>query len=218
MSDMTDTKKRMGNAFKAHFCKMVVPGEVSKKVSTKMQLDARLDSGADVVLACPEVRAGRPPGAYGLYWQFSISGGPILAAMEATGLAASASFHGPVVFALTSHNLPCGSHHEVFPGVDFDAVAAAIGRDMREYAFPLIEAFNSGFDQALDYILKRGPGGIRNPFTTCVILMHLARRPDRLEEIVHAASTKQGFYDFRGPAEADVRIVQPLARWFESHT
>jgi hypothetical protein len=122
----------------------------------------------------------------------------------------------PLIFACTSHNLPSVSKFEVGPKADFDAVAAAICKDIREQAFPIIEGFDSEPDRGLDYILKRRVGVFRNPFTTCVILMHLASRTDRLGEIIDVASTVQGFYDFKGTADARAKIVVPLTKWFES--
>ncbi len=216
MSDLANTKKQMGQALKNQFSELEVPGELSKKVSTKMRLEAKLTSGADLAIACAEVKGSRPPGTYGLYWLFALSGGIIYDTMEACGLSAHPTFTTPLIFSCTSHNLRSASHFEVSPSIDFHAIAAAICKDVREQAFPIIEGFDSVPNRALDYVLSRGPGVVRNPFTTCVILMHLAGRTDRLDEIIKVASTAQGFYDFKGAAESLAMIVEPLANWFKS--
>lgn len=216
MSDLAETKKKMGHAIKAHFSELVIPCQVSKKVSTKMRLEAKLKSGARLVIACSEVRGGRLPGAYGMYWLFSLAGGFIYDAMDACGLSAAPNFSTPLIFRCTSHNLPSASHFEVSPAADMEMVAAEICRDVQEQALPLIEGFESVPERVLDHILERGPGLFRNPFTMCVIMMTLARRKDRLDEIIQVASTARGFHDFKGPAEAQANVVEPLAKWFES--
>jgi hypothetical protein len=214
MSELAETEKKVGKAIKACFSALAVPGELSKKVSSKMRLEAKLRSGADLFIACAKVKRGRPPGAFALYWLFALSGGFIYDTMKACGLSAHPNIQTPLIFSCTSHNLTSASHFDVAPAADLDMVAAAICKDVREQAVPLIEGFETAPERVLDYILGRGPGVVRNPFTMCLILMHLAHRTDRLEEIIQVASIAQGFYDFKGPAEARAGIVEPLARWF----
>jgi len=214
MSDLAETKKKMAQAIKSHFQELKVPGEVSKKVSTKMRLEAKLKSGADLAIGCAEVKGGRLPGFYGLYWMFSMTGGPIHDIMTATALDADPHSARPYVITCTSHNLSSASHFEVGPNTDFDGVAAAICKDIREQAFPIISGFESEPNRALDYILSGIPFAVRNPFTTSIILMHLAKRTDRLDEIINVASAREGFYDFKGKTEARANIIEPLAKWF----
>jgi hypothetical protein len=218
MSDLTDTKKKIGHAIKAGFSTLEVPGELSRKVSTQLRLEAKLKSGTDLVIACSEVKAGRPPGSFALYWLFSLSGGFIYNTMQACGLSAHPNIQTPLIFSCTSHNLTSSSHFEVSPTADFDAVAAAICQDIHVQALPIIEGFETAPERMLDYILKRGPGVVRNPFTQCAILMHMANRIDLLDEIIKVASTSQGFYDFKDPAEARAAIIEPIAKWFKSNT
>lgn len=217
MSDLAATKKKMAQAIKSRFQALTVPGERSKKITaSQMRLEARLKSGADLVLGCADVKAGRPPGSFGLYWMVSLTGGPVQEIMEAAGLGADPRSARPYVFTSTSHNFPSASHFEVSPTADFDAIASAIVEDMREQAFPVIEGFESEYGRALDYVLERRPGAVRKPFTTCVILMHLSGQPSRLNEIIKVAGSAQGFYDFNGDADARATIVEPLAQWFAS--
>jgi hypothetical protein len=217
MSDLADTKKKMGQAIKTHLTELKIPSEQSRKISSKMRLEVKLKSGADLTISCVEVKGGRMPGSYGLYWLIALSGGVIYDVMKACDLAAHPTITSPLIFSCTSHNLPSASHFEVTPSVDFEVVAAAICRDIREQSLPIIEGFDSEPNRGLDYILKRGPGIIRNPFTTCVVLMHLAKRTDRLDEIINVASTAKGFYDFKGATEAETNIIEPLNKWFISH-
>lgn len=216
MSDLTATKKQMGQAVKSQFQALKVPGEVSKKVSApQMRLEAKLKSGADVAIGCAEVTRGRPKGHFGLYWMLSMTGGPIQETREATGLDKDPNAARPYVLTTTSHNLPGPSHFEVGPTSDFDAVATTICDDIREQAFPIIEGLELKPERGLDFVLQT-PGAVSLPFTTAVILMHLSRQTNRLDEIIKVASTKQGFYDFKGADDARARIVQPVAKWFAS--
>ncbi|MEJ8845040.1 hypothetical protein [Variovorax rhizosphaerae] len=217
MRDLAETKKKMGQAIKSHFSSLTLPGGVSAKVSTKMLLEAKLESGADLLIACADFKGGRAPGYYGLYWIFSIGGGVIFDAMAACGLSEHPGFQPPIIFTCTSHYLGESAHFEVGPNADVDAIASAICQSIRTHAVPIIEAFDSRPNDALDYVLAGRPGSVRNPFTTCIILMHLGNRRDRLEEIIKVASTAtKGFHDFKGAADPIAQIVEPLAKWFES--
>ncbi len=214
MSELSEARRTMGRAIKAQFSELEIPGVVSRKVSTKMRLEARLKSGADLFIACSPVGRGHVPGAYGLYWLFSLTGGFVYDVMDSLGLSAAPNFSTPLIFSCTSHNLPSASHFDVSSAVDVDSVAATMCRDVREHALPLIAGYESEPEHVLDYILRRGPGVVRNPFTQCVILMNRARRIDRLNEIIEVASAARHFYDFRGSADARRTIVEPVANWF----
>jgi hypothetical protein len=220
---LANTKKNMRHAFKTLFSELHIPGEVSKKVSIKMRIEATLDSGAKIVFACVEVSGGYPTGTYGLYWILSVTHGPILEIMKAVNLADTPVGDDSYVFSTTSMGLTTPSHHEVSADADFAAIALTISTDMQQYAFPIIEGFDSKPNQLLSHILtprsgtkspQIGAGAYRNPFTMCIILMHLAKRTDRLEEIIKAASTLQGFYDFKNKDEAQAKIIDPIAKYF----
>lgn len=217
MTSLAATKKAMGNALKTQLSKLTLPGEVSKKVSVKMRLQAQLDSGCEATLACAEVSGGRPTGHYGLYWLVSLREGPIHKVMVETGLDKAKNFHGDILFSATSQNISAPSHYEVGPDADFSAIAAAICGAMERDAVPIITAFNSDPGAAVDYLIEKGPGRTRNPFTACVILLHLAKRTDRIDELIAAASSRPGFYDFVDSPNPVKSIVEPVARWFQAH-
>lgn len=215
VSEPSETRKRMGRAFKARMGGLAVPGQVSAKVSTSLRLEATLKSGCTVTLACASVTGGHPVGHYGLYWLLSLSNGPVLAAMTAIGLHARQGWHGPVFFRGTSHNLADHPHHEVGPHTDADATAAAIYEAFTTVAFPLIKAFEFDHDAAVDFILDRGKGHVRNPFTASAILLTMAGRLDRLDELVARTTDVVGFYDARTAADARTSIVGPVTDWLQ---
>lgn len=209
------TKQAMRRALAVRFQSLAVPDEAAKRVEAqRMRVVASLRSGATAILGCAEVKRGLPPGRYALYWVATMSGGEIPAIMAATGLDASPAGAPPHLFTTTSHNLSDPSHFAVGPDSDFAAVAAAIGDDLVRHAFPLIAGFASTPAMALDLILRGCRMAVRNPFTTCIILMHQAGQTERLDEIIRTAASRQGFYDFPGEAQARARIALPLSIWF----
>lgn len=214
MSTLAETKKAMGNALKKSLDALPIPQLKSKKVSTKMRLEGVHESGCEITLACAEVVGGRPAGHYGLYWLLSLKGGPIYQAMVDTGLDAANGHFGDVFYSVTSHNLLKPSHHEVGPDTDVAAVAAAISEQMERIALPIARGFTSDPNAGVDFLLGQPVGSIRNPFTIAVILLHLARRTDRLPELLAAAPNKPAFLDFAARPDPERDIVEPIARHF----
>ena len=214
MSTLAETKKAMGNALKKSLDALPIPQLKSKKVSTKMRLEGVHESGCEITLACAEVVGGRPAGHYGLYWLLSLKGGPIYQAMVDTGLDAANGHFGDVFYSVTSHNLLKPSHHEVGPDTDVAAVAAAISEQRERIALPIARGFTSDPNAGVDFLLGQPVGSIRNPFTIAVILLHLARRTDRLPELLAAAPNKPAFLDFAARPDPERDIVEPIARHF----
>ncbi len=216
MSGIVNRQNRLGQAIKAHFSALPVPGAISKKVSTKMVLKAELRSGASLTIGCAKVKEGRAPGHFALYWMVSMTGGPIFEIMSATHLT-TPRFARPFVFTSTSHDFPSRAHFEIGPDGDADAVAQAITFEVRKRALPLVEAFESVPARALDCVLKDAAGAVYNPFATSLILMHFAGQTERLREITEVAAAAKTFYDYADARDPQADIVEPLKRWFESH-
>jgi hypothetical protein len=214
MSTLAETKKALGNALKKRLDALPIPHLQSKKVSTKMRLEGVHESGCEITLACASVVGGRPPGHHGLYWLLSLKRGPIYQAMVDTGLDAAKGHFGDVFYSVTSHNLLESSHHEVGPDTDVTAVAAAIREQMDRIALPIARGFTSDPNAGVDFLLSQPVGSIRNPFTIAVILLHLARRTDRMPEVLAAARSKPAFLDFAARSDPQRDIVEPIARYF----
>jgi hypothetical protein len=68
----------------------------------------------------------------------------------------------------------------------------------------------------VDFLLGEPVGRIRNPFTIAVILLHMAKRTDRLPELLASAPGKPAFLDFAASANPTQDIVEPIGRWFSS--
>ncbi|HEY4057218.1 MAG TPA: hypothetical protein VGM39_11450 [Kofleriaceae bacterium] len=210
MSATDHSKKRLGASLKFALSQMTLPEEATKKVTSKMRLEATLRTGASVSLACADVSTGRPYGCYGLYWVLSIKGGPTEDAMIKAGLHASKSWSSPGLLSVTSHSLETPSHFEVTPTTDPDAMAVDIVASMKRRALPLIAAFEELPEQGADLLLTGLPLKVRNPFTTCLILLLRAQRRDRFAEVLAAAPTVPTFYDFAACPDPQALIVQPL--------
>ncbi|CAN5789574.1 hypothetical protein BH11MYX2_BH11MYX2_02350 [soil metagenome] len=207
-------KKRVGASLKSALSSLTLPDEISKKVTSKMRLEATLRSGAIVTLACADIASGRPYGSYGLYWVLSIKGGPTEDVMTKAGLAAAKSWSGPGFLSVTSHSLERPSHFEVTPTTDTDQLAVAIATSMERRALPLIAAFEEQPELGADLLLTGLPLKVRNPFTTCVILLMRAKREDRIAEILAAAPGNPAFYDFAACPDPETQIVEPLRAAF----
>lgn len=214
MSTLAETKKAVGNALKKQLSELRIPQLASKKVSAKMRLEGVLESGAEITLACAEVVSGRPAGHYGLYWLLSLRLGPIYQAMVDTKLDACKSYSGDVFFSVTAHNLVKPSHHEVGPDTDPDQLAVSVCRQIETIGLPIAAAFTVDYNAGIDHVLADKPGRARNPFTTGVILSHLADRRDRIAELLAAAPGKPFFYDFAACPDPTKLIVEPIAEWF----
>jgi hypothetical protein len=216
MSTLAETKKAMGNALKKSLEALPIPQLKSRKASTKMRLECVHESGCEITLACAEVVGGRPAGHFGLYWLLSLKGGPIYQAMVDTGLDAAKGHSGDVFYSVTSHNLLKPSHHEIGPDTDVAAAAAAICEQMERIALPIARGFTSDPNAGVDFLLGEPVGRIRNPFTIAVILLHMAKRTDRLPELLASAPGKPVFLDFAASANPTQDIVEPIGRWFSS--
>lgn len=214
MSATEHSKKRLGASLKFAMSQMALPEEAMKKVTSKMRLEATLTTGANVSLACADVSSGRPYGCYGLYWILSIKGGPTEEMMQKAGLHTAKGWSSPGVMAVTSHNLEKPSHFEVTPTADPDEMAVDIVASMKRRALPMIAAFEEMPEQGADLLLTGLPLRVRNPFTTCVILLLRANRRDRIAEVVKAAPDMPRFYDFAESADPEKLIVQPLLAAF----
>ncbi|HYC79531.1 MAG TPA: hypothetical protein VEC17_00735 [Candidatus Binatia bacterium] len=121
MNDLINTKKKMRQAIKKHLLALKVPGEIpqSKKATVKWggYVTLKLTSNDDVHIGCAEVKRGRRPGYYAIYWIIIISGN-----------------------SFTSHKFS-PSHYDVGPNSDFDVIAEAVCKDIKKYSFPIIKRF-----------------------------------------------------------------------------
>lgn len=218
MSNLIETKKKMGNLLKTYLSKLILPGEISKKVSTKMRLEANLELGCKAIIACAEVKGGRPPGNYGLYWLLSLSNGPIYEVMQATNSDQSQSFSGNIIFRGTSHNLKSGaSHYEITSETDLEATVSIICSDIKKICFPIVQSFNLDFLDAIEFVKNNGTGYVRNPFTACIILLGLSKSLNRIDEIISIAKDNPSFYDFHASPNYKAHIIDPIVQWFEQH-
>lgn len=216
MVSISDVKKKMGQALKIKLSQLSLPGELKKKVNSKMFLEANLSSGCNAIIACAEAKGGRAPGNYGLYLLLSLNDGPIYKIMHEVNLDISKSFSGNVIFSGTSHNLsPKQSHYEITPNIDFDEVASEICKDIQNYYFPIISAFDTQYLDAVNFIKNGGFGFVRNPFTMCVILLGLSHSLEKLDEIISIARDRKEFYDFHAVSDFNVSIVTPLIHLLE---
>jgi len=216
MRTLAETKKAIGNAMKKRLDTLPILHLASKKVSTKMRFEGVHESGTEIMFGCADVVGGRPPGHYGLYWLLSLSRGPIYQAMVDTGLDACKSYFGDVFFAVTSHNFIKPSHHEIGPDTDPDLLAASVCDQIERIGLPLATAFTVDYNAGIDLVLADHPGRARNPFTTAVILSHLAKRTDRIDELVAVAPSKPFFYDFAACADPAKLIIAPIAEWMRT--
>lgn len=215
MIKLDETKKSMGLAFKNMATKLSLPGEISKKVSTKMRMEAKLEDGANVIIACAEIKSSRVPGNYGLYWLFSLSDGPIYNCMQNLNLHVSQSFSGNVILRGTSHNLNSGeSHYEINSCVNFDEISSSICNDIERFCFPILEEFTHHYSGGVDFIRNGGAGFVRNPFVTSVILLGLIKDLDRIGEIIDAAKNDHRYYDFHAAKDYEKEIIEPIQHWF----
>jgi hypothetical protein len=214
MNELSETKKKMGAALKHQLGKLVLPDEKTKKVISKQNLEVTLNSGCKAYIGCAEVKAGRAPGSYAIYWLLSLSEGPIFEAMMATGLDKSNSFSGTVFFVGTSHNLSGQSHYEVSPYIDFEDTAQAVCKAVTEIALPIVKAFGSDHNAAVDFVLGGGQRYVRNPFTICIILLNMCNRLDRIDEVVAKAGEVEGFYDYKSVSDPKTSIIDPINKWF----
>ncbi|HEY4183276.1 MAG TPA: hypothetical protein VGM90_40915 [Kofleriaceae bacterium] len=214
MSAADHSKQRIGASLKFALSQMTLPEEATKKVTSKMRLEATLRTGASVSLACTDVSSGRPYGCYGLYWVLSLKGGPTEDAMIKAGLHAATSWSGPGLLSVTSHQMEKPSHVEVTPKSDPDGIAVDIVASMKRRALPLIAAFEQEPEQGADLLLTGLPLKVRNPFTTTLLLLLRAQRRDRFADVLAAAPNVPTFYDFAACANPEELIVKPLLALF----
>ena len=207
--------KKVGENFKNQLENFEIKGVKIKKIDSKMRMTLSLDSGGEAVIAVTHVNGGRPKGTIGLYWIVSIKGGKIFDIMCATKLHASSSYSNDVIFATTSHNFKKPTHFEVSGTSNFEEIAFQIINSIKENAIFIVEAYAGNWEMAFEYLIKSNfPHMAINPFTTCMILIHLANRKDRLDELVQIASSKPGFHDFANCQNPQMEIIEPIERWF----
>ncbi|MCA9157303.1 MAG: hypothetical protein KDA72_03195 [Planctomycetales bacterium] len=213
---MNEAKKALGKLLKLELASLVLPGELKKKTSTKMNLEATLTGDWSVFIGCADVKGSREKQAFGLYWLLSLSDGPVLKIMESLALDKAPGFSGNVIFRATSHNLqPERSHYEANSKSDLESIAEIIRSDLERTCLPIISAFCVDHRKAVDFILDSGASYVRNPFTAAVILLGLANDFNAVDEVVSAAGTSERFYDFHRVANPNSEIVQPILNWFE---
>jgi hypothetical protein len=176
--------------------------------------------GTSALIHFAVVTGGYAKGSFGAYTGLLMSDGPIYKIMEEAGLAAHQAMPPQAFLRASAQSLaPNRAVHPFMEGTNPDTVVSEMVAQIRELYLPIIQKFTGKYAGAVEFILEGGAAYVRNPFTTCVILLGLGDAFDRLDSVAQVAEAKRekGFYDYDRVTDYRKAIVDPVRKWFKDH-
>jgi hypothetical protein len=191
----------------------------SELQATKDKVNMVFADGTRVLLYLNSVKGGFGKGEFGIYIGLMMHNGLIYRILKDARLEGGSSFPKDMILRATSHSFKTGRGLYSFrTGSDLETTVKKMVQDVHRIFIPIIEQFTTKYEEGVNFILEHNGQHVRKPFAMCVVLIGLANRLDRVDEVVSRAKQAAGFWDFHRAKDCGKSAVLRVSAWFEKHT
>lgn len=229
MLDFKQEKKKMFFLFKK-ILPVYFDFEVDFDYSfTKDRFNLRFASKGEVVFHLAIVKRGFSKGSFGAYSSFLLKGGEIYNIMQRLQLENDESMPDKIlidgsylnfIYKYPEMEYSGFEHYPFIEGINPESTVKRICADIQKFYFPLIRSVIFNPNRTLSLFLDDNLisyAGVRNPFTTCLILMGQSNNFHQLDKLIELAKDEDnGYYDYINSNNPKETIVKPIVDFFKN--